>query len=395
MRNSFQSYDRHVGGLLAVNVLSVAYLTLAPGLVGAFVDRWQMTPEQAGLITFAQLAGSALGVSLVLLRVCRIPDAALLRLTVVVMCGADLVCSSLSTAGALIGCRTVAGVAAGVAFAVVNAAAGRLARPTGIFGALLTAQMVFGIAGYLALPGLLELVGMRGLFIVLSVLAISSFPLITDRQTSSVARQNGVTEAREGAESIPVVALASLIILYISNAAVWTYLDRIGVTAGLSEARVAVALAWSMGGGLGGAVLSSLGAARTSPTSAILVGALVMAACTALLSLSHFSAVYMLAAAGFNGTLMYVVPYYFAMFAVGPSGHRNVTAASMAIFVGLALGPLVGSHLLVGGRYGALILCASIGMMCAAALAVIAARAATARAARARTKAEACETEAR
>jgi predicted MFS family arabinose efflux permease len=237
-----------------------------------------------------------------------------------------------------------------------------------MYAALLTAQMAFGIAGYLGLPPLLEAAGLRGVFTALGALALLCLPFIArapfeDRQ--AVAED---TPLRVESRSTTLLCLASLSVLYVSNSAVWTYLDRIGVSAGLSDARVDVALAWSMGAGLGGAVLASMCATRIRPETAALVGVLVMAVCTTTLFVSQIALLYTVAVAGFNGTLMYVVPFYFAQMAVGSNAHRNVSAASMVIFVGLAAGPFFASYIVVNGHYDRLIATAIIGFMTAAAL---------------------------
>jgi predicted MFS family arabinose efflux permease len=361
-------FDRYTIGLLAVNVLSVTYLTLAPALVGAFIDRLHLRPDQAGLITSAQLAGSAVGVGLVLFGLCRGSEATLLRSSTILMAACDLYCSLLSQSWSIAVCRAIAGTAAGVAFAVVNAAAGRFPKPARMFASLLTAQMAFGIAGYLGLPPLLEAAGLRGVFIALGALALLSLPFIArapyqDRQAIPEA-----TPLRVESQSMTLLCLASLAIMYVSNSAVWTYLDRIGVTAGLTDARVDVALAWSMGAGFAGAVLASMCATRIRPETAALAGVLVMATCTTALFLSHIALLYTVAVAGFNGTLMYVVPFYFAQMAAGSHAHRNVSAASMVIFVGLAAGPFFASYIVVNNHYDRLVAMATIGFVTAAAL---------------------------
>jgi predicted MFS family arabinose efflux permease len=372
MRRVVASLDRHMAGLLAINVLSTAYLTLAPAFVGAYVDRLHLAPGLAGLITSAQLAGAALGGTLVLLGFCRVPAAALLRLCAVVMGCADLACSALASGGALAAGRVVAGAAAGVGFATVNAAVGQMPRPAAAYGAMLAAQMLFGIAGYLSMPALLDAVGLRGVFILLGALAMLSVPLVRALPARDVARAE--TGQIEGARAPrgTALTLASLALLYVANSAVWTYLDRIGVAAGLGQGLVSIALAVCMVSGLGGVLLVPVTSSRIRPATAIVAGTLLMAGCTALLWFSSTGFLYLLAVAGFNGMLMYVVPFYLASLASGPAADRSVKAGSLAIFVGLALGPVVGSRLVFGDRYDVLIWSGTLGVLGAVALAVAA-----------------------
>jgi len=371
MPSLISRFSRYTVGLLAVNVLSVTYLTLAPAIVGAFIEQLHIRPDQAGVITSAQLAGSAVGVGLVLFGFCRASETTLLRLSTIVMAACDLCCALLSQPWSIVICRAVAGTAAGVAFAVVNAAAGRFPRPARMYASLLTAQMAFGIAGYLGLPALLGAAGLRGVFMALGLLACFCLSLIgrAPFEDRLPVLEDGTLRA--DFPSTTYTFLTSLTILYVSNSAVWTYLDRIGVTAGLSGARVDIALAWSMGAGLAGAVLASVCATRIRPTTAVLAGVLVMAACTAALSASHIALLYTVAVAGFNGSLMYVVPFYFARLAIGAKAHRNVSAASMAIFVGLAAGPFLASYVVTNEHYDRLVPIATVGLVIAAALVMV------------------------
>lgn len=362
---------RYTVSLLAINTITIAYLTLAPELVGALVDCLHITPERAGLITSAQLTGSAVGASCVLLGWLRLPVAQRLWLSVLGMATCDLTCAFLTSAPALIVCRGLSGTAAGVGFATVTAAVSCLPRPTLVYGATLVAQMLFGIIGYLSMPLLLEHIGLRGIFISLAGLGTLAGLFMTGSSDSETRSSTAVEGNRRPLDPAIVLLLFSLSCVFLARAAIWTYLERIGVAAGLSARAIAIALALSMAAGLIGAVMASvMSSAKTG--RAMVAGVSMMAASTVLLFGSASASVYTLAAAGFNGTLMYVLPFYLAAFARAPPGERHVTIASVIVFAGLGLGPLIGSRLLVNSSYNWLIGSAAVGFVVAVLLTVVA-----------------------
>lgn len=363
--------DRYTVSLLAINTITIAYLTLAPELVGALVDHLHITPERAGLITSAQLTGSAVGASCVLLGWLRLLVVRRLWLSVLGMAICDLACAFLTSSPALIVCRGLSGTAAGIGFATVTAAVAGLPRPTLVYGATLVAQMVFGIIGYLSMPLLLEHIRLRGIFISLAALGTLAGLLMTGLSDSETRSRPAVEGNRRPLDPPIVLLFLSLTCVFLARAAIWTYLERIGVAAGLPTGAIAIALALSMAAGLGGAVMASMmSSGRTG--RAIVAGVSITAASTVLLFKSASASLYALAAAGFNGTLMYVLPFYLAAFARAPPGDRHVTIASVIVFAALGLGPLVGSRLLINGGYNWLIGSAAVGCVVAVLLTVAA-----------------------
>lgn len=366
--------DRSAGFLIATNVLGTAYLTLAPALVGAFIDRLHIGVRDAGFITSAQLAGSAIGGVAVLLGPRRNSYGGRLRFALVGMAACDLVCASLTTARALVIWRLLSGTMAGVGFATANVVAGNLQQPARVYGAMVVGEMTFGIGGYVAMPMLLASIGVHGIFFVLGALALLTAVLAPRFAAQRVESTDGLGSPNARLRGRTAVLFGSLSCVYLANASIWAYLDRIGIAAGLSESAVSVALAISMFAGLAGGLGATRAAMSSSTRLLIAMAVLVMAGSTALLFARSSVALYSMAVAGFNGTIMFVLPCYMSAFAAAPGGERNVTVAGIIIFLGLAIGPMIGSLLAGAGNYDALISGASLVFLLGAAFGALGGR---------------------
>jgi hypothetical protein len=228
--------------------------------------------------------------------------------------------------------------------------------------------MAFGITGYLAIQPILDAFGTRGLFLGLSGLAVLALVPLAGRGIELRRSAAYGPVPGHGQSARTLLILASLGILYVANSAMWTYLDRIGDASHLPPGTVSLGLSVSMVTGLIGASLAAMFAPKSRSWLAIGAGMLLMTASTASLWLSQFGAVYVCAVAGFNGTLMFVVPFYLASLSGGPSASRDLGSATMTIFVGLAAGPLLGSQLVRDGTYSRLIGATVIAFLVAMAL---------------------------
>jgi predicted MFS family arabinose efflux permease len=352
--------------LLWMSILSTLFVTLAPSLVGALSDRLGFSTQQVGYVVAAQLAGSGAGVVIGLLLWNGAPPRSVAVVLVLAMTLADLGSTVVTDPLRLIAIRGAAGIPAGLMFASVNAIVAQLPRPAPLFAAVTGAQMLFGIIGYLALPALLSRFGMSGVFLALAGCSLVCLPLLP-----SYPSDRG--EAAHGSRTSPVLHAESLLILgsllanYVANNAVWTYLDRIGITLGLTPNTVTGALVASMlGGAIGSAAAIAL---STSPRPQLLmsIGVATLAASCAFLLRGGVPSVYVGAVVTFTGGMLFALPFYLASLAILPHGERLAEIATLVIFLGLALGPFLGGQLVEGSDFRPLIWSA-VGLFLIAAL---------------------------
>ncbi len=352
--------------LLWMSILSTLFVTLAPSLVGALSDRLGFSTQQVGYVVAAQLAGSGIGVVIGLLLWSGSPSRFAAAIVVVTMALAELGSAVVNEPVELIAIRGAAGVPAGLLFAMVNGIVAQMPKPAPLFAAVTGAQMLFGIIGYLALPAILSSSGMPGAFLASAACTLICLPLLPSfpaipSDVAPATRCNPVLSPES------LLILGSLLVNYVANNAVWTYLDRIGVTEGLTPKTVTGALVAGMFGGAAGSAIAIALSGSLRPQLLMLLGVASLAASCALLLRSDVPAVYVGAVITFTGGMLFALPFYLASLALLPHGERLAEIATLVIFAGLALGPFLGGQLVEGSDFRPLIWCA-IGLLLIAAL---------------------------
>jgi len=334
--------------LLWAAVVGTSFFTLAPVLVGALIDHMQLTVREVGLITSGELAGSALGSTLVLLYGRRFPARATLTFCLVLAGVANLATATSHHFSTIALFRVVAGVGGGISFAIVNAAAARARKPGHLFAAISIVQTMFGIVGFIATPALISAIGLPAVFVVLGVsslgCAIASASRVTRAPIHGSTLRSSLSVTPRGA-----LLLVSLFATYLTSTAVWIHLERIGIAARLASEVITMGLSIGMIAGALGSCGATMLLIRAHDTDRFVMGgAAIMALSTGLLLEAAAPAAYLVALSGFNGALALVTPLYLTKLAAEDSGNSRVLLAMLAIYLGLILGPLLGAGLVAG-----------------------------------------------
>jgi len=334
--------------LLWAAVVGTSFFTLAPVLVGALIDHMQLTVREVGLITSGELAGSALGSTLVLLYGRRLPARATLTFCLVLAGVANLATATSHHFSTITLFRVVAGVGGGISFAIVNAAAARARKPGHLFAAISIVQTMFGIVGFIGMPALISAIGLPAVFVVLGVsslgCAIASAGRVTRAPIHGSTLRSSLSVTPRGA-----LLLVSLFATYLTSTAVWIHLERIGIAARLASEVITLGLSIGMIAGALGTCGATMLLIRAHDTDRFVMGgAAIMALSTGLLLEAAAPAAYLVALSGFNGALALVTPLYLTKLAAEDSGNSRVLLAMLAIYLGLILGPLLGAGLVAG-----------------------------------------------
>ena len=334
--------------LLWAAVVGTSFFTLAPVLVGALIDHLQLTVHEVGLITSGELAGSALGSTLVLLYGRRFPARATLTFCLVLAGVANLATATSHHFSTITLFRVVAGVGGGISFSIVNAAAAHARKPGHLFAAISIVQTVFGIVGFIGVPALISAIGLPAVFVVLGVsslgCAIASSGRVTRAPIHGSTLRSSLSVTPRGA-----LLLVSLFATYLTSTAVWIHLERIGVAARLTSGIITLGLSIGMIAGVLGSCGATMLLIRARNTDRFVMGgAAIMAISTGLLLEAAAPAAYLVALSGFNGALALVTPLYLTKLAAEDSGNSRVLLAMLAIYLGLILGPLLGAGLVAG-----------------------------------------------
>ncbi|MGH8231388.1 MAG: hypothetical protein ACRESY_06165 [Steroidobacteraceae bacterium] len=325
-------------------------LVVQPMVVGAMVDRLGLSERQAGLVASLELTGLTLGILCLLGVMSRVPRPVMGVLAITIIVIANVLTCFATGFDAIVPMRILSGIGAAAAFCVYLSLAAATPVPERVFAIVNAISIAYSGVLTLLAPRLLQLGGLPGLLLTLSLvtaLALATIPL---------TRTSGAPLVRSGERmqirAIPrpvVVLLTMMLMLYIGHGAIWAYQERIGVAAGLSEHAVGKwiglsMLLWGVGGSLLARILD-LSIGRVWP-QVLSLGA----SCVAVLllvfgttPLAFGSSCGLIALSWFYG-----LPYQMGLLAARDAHGRAALAGVMMSTAGMAIGPGVAALLLTG-----------------------------------------------
>jgi len=354
--------------LLLACVAATAFFTLAPAVIGSLIDRMHLSVREVGWLASCQLASSALGNLCMLLLGGRLSARYTLTASLAVAGLINVATLLAHTLASLLVCTCAAGLAGGVAFAVVNAAAARLPRAGLMLAAMSIAQMLFGAVGFMVMPPLVAAFGPGAIFATLGgyalTCAVASLVLRGSAPVHGSPVRASFSLSPRGA-----LLLVALFATYLTSTAVWTHLERIGVDARLDRQVISIGLSVGMLAGICGAVgAASLLARARHPDHFLAAGTIAMALSTGLLIKAAAPAAYLLALFGFNGAQALITPLYLTRLAAEAGGDTCILVALLAMYLGLIGGPMLGASLVIGLGYPVLIVVAAASLAAASIL---------------------------
>lgn len=354
---------RQVAALISFGTLGILLLTLMPSLLGALADGMGASASQVGIMASLELGGTAVGGACVLLGGHRFAIRSFLTTGLLFMIVGSLACVAVSGLTLTGAAWIFLGMGGGLIAGAAMRSAAVLSDPHRIYALIVIGQMATGFVAFLMLPDLIMNVGLRGMFACLAALCVAALLLIqVVPESRSHSGYNPFSSLRLSA----VLVSASIFVHFTSNSMLWSYIERIGVSDGIGRATVDLALAASMVSGLAGAVSTSLWARRFSLQSAVYLGVAGIVVASTLL-LGKLPVTYVAGVMLFNLANMFVFPAYLGFLANLPSGQNSATLGNLASFLGLMLGPAVGSRLIVNDTYMFMIF-AAIALFAAALL---------------------------
>jgi predicted MFS family arabinose efflux permease len=363
-----------IAAILFLGGLCNVYMAAAPSFVGALVDYQGFSEAFAGrLISYSNI-GATLASLLAILVIhrggwdLRRTIAGCMLILIVTSLGA----ATLSPWPWLLSVNWfVNGIAAGLSFTVCAVALMTMPWMERTYAVLCGTPFVLGGAALSGLPALYRSIGLEGVFGGIALLALVAlpmhrlFPIGVGRCNTASASTRDQFPAR----AIPVTAIMVALFLFnAANTGVWVYLERIGVSLGLSPEDSGAIL----GPGLAAALIGMCGAGilgdRLGHVIPIIAGLIAITLATGALAAFTSPLVFGLASGVFNASITFVVPYFVAFAALlAPSG-RAVAAANFLLMAGYSLGALVASYLLHGDSFSRLYFTSIAGFAIALAL---------------------------
>jgi len=336
---------------IGIGIAAASPVILLPIVVGAMIDTLGISAREAGLVAAAEMLGAGVATLALSLRVHSWNRRMIILCALGLFILANLTAILAESWTALAAIRFVAGIGGATTAATVNAALAGTRNPDRSFGLFIMSALTLAVVGLPGLSFVTAVWGLSGAYVAFAILgaiallAAPRFPLFNGVRAAIGHKSGQVARGRAA------VALLAILIYFIGQGAVWTYLERIGVYAGIDATRVGGALGIAHIAGVIGAALAAWFGKRFGRARPMIAGFLVSFASVYLLGGSASYAAYLGAAGFFAFAWYFTLSYFFGLkSALDPSGRIIVLAVTMQA-AGLAIGPAVAGMLVIGSDY--------------------------------------------
>ena len=329
-------------GAIGVMVMVPMFFLVMPLYVGALSDDYGFTNAQIGYLISIELGSAALASLTALFWLRQVNWRTVLLVFLILLAAVNVL--SILVGGAyekLLLIRAVAGFSAGAMMAIALAALGDTQNQDRNFA--------FGVMGQLGISGCLLLVlpyfigswGAASVFTVFLVACVIAIPLA--RWIPSTGKAPTVARITKRESLLPLWGLAGSAAIFVGQAAVWAFIERMGSAAGLSPGTIGVALGSSVLAGIAGAFVASWLAGRKGrrlPMAVAMIGEIV---CLLFLLGGYTTAVYFAVVIVYSICWNFWLPYQMAVIAETDVSGKFVALITLSQAVGVAVGPaLVG-----------------------------------------------------
>lgn len=329
-----------VVALLVVNTLPALVNVIALGL------KWN--DRALGLLASADVAGITLGSLLGIPVVYRLTLRSVVLLGVAVLVLANVACALTHQESLMVGFRFLGGVASGFILAACYALYSYV-NPQRNFAAFCIAQMVSGFVGVTALPLLTAHFGWSSSFYSLALATSLALPLGLWVPAHAYQKE-GQSDTPHGRTSAWVwAAVAGVVIYVIGEGAVWTFMERMGTTSGISERVVTFAVSLCTLAGVLGAVVTMFPSRRIGTMLPLVLSALLSVGSVWVMRTSS-GALYVASLSGFTFAWLAFSTIQFAVIAQADRGGTATISMSTAWYAGFTIGPYLSGALV--DRFG-------------------------------------------
>jgi predicted MFS family arabinose efflux permease len=329
-------------GLLGFNLL--------PLVVGALVDGAGLDAARAGQVGSLELAGMALSALVLAPRIGRFSLRGLALGAAVLAAAAHALSAQVEAFAALAALRGLAGLAEGAVVAAGNALIAasrdpdRFAARVEIVGGLAAAGLL------VALPYAVVAGAHRGAYLAMAGIVCLCLPLIAAiPRRMPTARPPVSLRGAFAGRALPVLLAGFL--LTSGESAIWAFLERIGVEAGVPR----TGIGWLLGGatviGLAGAGLAAWLGTRLGRRGPFAFGIVAQAVACWLVVNAETPGPYVIATLGYSLAFFFVQPYLVGTAARVDRQGRVAAAYAGVVLVGGGIGPALGGALV--GWHGA------------------------------------------
>ncbi|PBB42185.1 MFS transporter [Mesorhizobium sp. WSM3866] len=336
---------------LWIGSVGLLILGLQPVLLGALYSEGHVTGDELALVATAEMIAIAIGSAIVAMllpaRNMRWKSAALL----VLLALANFWTAYAMSSNALIGARTLAGLAEGGLVAVATELIARSRRAERIGGYFVTLQTLAqcALALLLALYAV-PAAGAAGGFVALGVLCLLSLVVawIVPDDYADLPKDEHFANVL----TLPALtALLSIFCYFMFFAAVWAFLEPLGAEFGIDGRTVGLMVSASLAAQVMGAMTATVFEARIDYRFAITVIGAIATISSVLLASGPGLLVFWSVALVMGFILLFIVPYQIRLAITADETRNAVLLVPAAQLFGLAIGPVAASLLIDGQNF--------------------------------------------
>ena len=233
---------RLLAAIVIFAAIAPGILMTAPAVAAQLASEWQLKPGQIGWLFSAELGAMSLATLPAWWWMSRLDWRRVALTAGVVFLAANLVSAVVTQYETLLAARFIASLAGGTLMILCISCAAGTPNPSRVYAFWVLGQLLLGMLGLLALPGLFATFGLKVVYLILAAIMLCCLPLVSAFpprfQPLSVSRQQPSTALWRQA-----LAVLAVLTFYISLSAVWTFIGTIGSAAGLSPTQVGLVLA--------------------------------------------------------------------------------------------------------------------------------------------------------
>ncbi|MDG4889322.1 MULTISPECIES: MFS transporter [unclassified Mesorhizobium] len=336
---------------LWIGSVGLLILGLQPVLLGALYSEGHVTGDELALVATAEMIAIAIGSAIVAMllpaRNMRWKSAALL----VLLALANFWTAYAMSSNALIGARTLAGLAEGGLVAVATELIARSRRAERIGGYFVTLQTLAqcALALLLALYAV-PAAGAAGGFVALGVVCLLSLVVawIVPDDYADLPKDEHFANVL----TLPAItALLSIFCYFMFFGAVWAFLEPLGAEFGIDGRTVGLMVSASLAAQVMGAMTATVFEARIDYRFAITVIGAIATISSVLLASGPGLLVFWSVAMVMGFILLFIVPYQIRLAITADETRNAVLLVPAAQLFGLAIGPVAASLLIDGQNF--------------------------------------------
>lgn len=349
--------SRAIAAALVMGMLGNLIFMGAPFLIGSLVDTAGYTEQHAGWIFSADMAGLALGSVITAMLVNRYNRRHIAIAGIIALIAGNALSLAFHDVSTLITIRILAGVGSGLLYAISIANLSGTHHTARNFSILLFLLLTQGAVEALILPVFSGYIGINGIFLFFIAASAVGAPVIywlcpypVEKPLSTqggMASGNG--EAKTLPRYLPILYLLSIVAYTVLIGAVWTYIERAGISAGIEASMVSKILSIANITGIIGALLAVWFSSRWGQARMLLVSLLGVAIVFVLLAAKITFATYVAGLIVFN--ILWVLVNVYQMGTLANLDHtgRYGALVPFAQDTAAAVGSPIAGAILAGG----------------------------------------------